>query len=826
MWIKQTTMKITLKNFRCYEDSTFDFGENGITLLSGSSGTGKTSILLGIYFALFGTGNKLAMYGKSSCTVTLEFDGMTVTRSKRPNRLVVNSIYEDDAGQSIIDKKFGDSFKTTGYISQNARDSFILMSPIEKLGFLEKFAFQDINLSIIKKRCKDLIKERNDNLLKTTSQLEIATAMLKELSEPEKVEFPLKCSKNNMERVIKNETIRSKNTITMIKKCNKEISSLQNELHSLQVLNAQIISKQEGLSSVIEKLADMSLEESMIEYKGEDKLQEYQDQLSTLISQRDLLMIQERYSDDVIRLQSMKENETLTKNNEIESIENSIWTEYTNDDCKTTIEEYKHTIKDLEKLHDLETDLDRYVVDEEQLSRYIEELVESKSNLDEKKKLLDRLELQQEIFQCPSCQVQLKFQDDDLKVYELDVNTDDESEDIDIVSKDIEKLKRKIISLESSIPIKKTKLERHKEISKSVKNIRDQYEELPSLSDMKNDLEYIRSYKLSQEELYKHLKFLKSNDSYSSTISSFEKSIEKQNIKINKLVEEKTKKYDNDLNEESIRQIIIIQKQNKEKLETFRREIKKLNGSKITFEKDIKFCTDEHINVYKNIKDESTIEGKINLNISELSKLSIKHEEHKKNLENIGKYQEYKTTLDVYNSWNTKISRLVKDEIECRKLYASVTLLKEKILEAESIAMLNVISSINTHTQGYLETFFPDNPISVKLVPFKETKSGKTVTRKPQINLEIEYKGMEADINMLSGGELSRVILSFALALGEMFNTPMMLLDECTSSLDQDLTGVVMEGIRDHFPGKLVLIIAHQVVKGQFDKVIQIGPTE
>ena len=95
--------------------------------------------------------------------------------------------------------------------------------------------------------------------------------------------------------------------------------------------------------------------------------------------------------------------------------------------------------------------------------------------------------------------------------------------------------------------------------------------------------------------------------------------------------------------------------------------------------------------------------------------------------------------------------------------------------------------------------------------------------RKPQINLEIEYKGMEADINMLSGGEMSRVILSFALALGEMFNTPMMLLDECTASLDQELTGVVMDGIRELFSGKLVLIIAHQVVKGQFDNVIQIG---
>ena len=55
-----------------------------------------------------------------------------------------------------------------------------------------------------------------------------------------------------------------------------------------------------------------------------------------------------------------------------------------------------------------------------------------------------------------------------------------------------------------------------------------------------------------------------------------------------------------------------------------------------------------------------------------------------------------------------------------------------------------------------------------------------------------------------------------------MFNTPIMLLDECTSSLDQELTNQVMEGIRDNFNGKLVLIIAHQVIKGSYDKVIEI----
>jgi len=67
-------MKIHLINFLCYIDSKFDFGKEGLTLISGSSGAGKSSILKGIFFALFGEGNKVQNYGKTSCSVELEFD--------------------------------------------------------------------------------------------------------------------------------------------------------------------------------------------------------------------------------------------------------------------------------------------------------------------------------------------------------------------------------------------------------------------------------------------------------------------------------------------------------------------------------------------------------------------------------------------------------------------------------------------------------------------------------------------------------------------------------------------------------------------------------
>ncbi len=70
--------KIILNNIRSYENQEINFPE-GSTLLSGDIGSGKTSILLGIEFALFGTqpgqkGSALLRNGKNSGRITLEFE--------------------------------------------------------------------------------------------------------------------------------------------------------------------------------------------------------------------------------------------------------------------------------------------------------------------------------------------------------------------------------------------------------------------------------------------------------------------------------------------------------------------------------------------------------------------------------------------------------------------------------------------------------------------------------------------------------------------------------------------------------------------------------
>ena len=158
-------MKITLENFLCHENMSLNLGEKGLSLVSGKSGTGKTSILKAIFFALFGEGTKLQTYGKKSTKVTLEFDDLKIVRTKRPNRLVLNDKYEDATAQEIINKKFGKTFKTSGYVQQNNLSSFILMSPTDKLAFLEKFAFENINLREIKAKCKAKILSSNNALI-------------------------------------------------------------------------------------------------------------------------------------------------------------------------------------------------------------------------------------------------------------------------------------------------------------------------------------------------------------------------------------------------------------------------------------------------------------------------------------------------------------------------------------------------------------------------------------------------------------------------------------------------------------------------------------
>jgi ABC-type transport system involved in cytochrome bd biosynthesis fused ATPase/permease subunit len=79
---------------------------------------------------------------------------------------------------------------------------------------------------------------------------------------------------------------------------------------------------------------------------------------------------------------------------------------------------------------------------------------------------------------------------------------------------------------------------------------------------------------------------------------------------------------------------------------------------------------------------------------------------------------------------------------------------------------------------------------------------------------------MQCDMSLLSGGEQARLNLAFILAFAHVFHSPLLLLDECTSNLDQELTEIVLEHIESMRISKVILI-AHQVVEGNFTQILR-----
>ena len=86
-------------------------------------------------------------------------------------------------------------------------------------------------------------------------------------------------------------------------------------------------------------------------------------------------------------------------------------------------------------------------------------------------------------------------------------------------------------------------------------------------------------------------------------------------------------------------------------------------------------------------------------------------------------------------------------------------------------------------------------------------------------------EGCNCKVSELSGGEQARLELAICLTINSLGNGPLLLLDECFSSLDAETSEEILELLKTYSSeqNKLILSICHQASEGSFDSVVNIS---
>lgn len=696
-------IKIILKNFRKFEKNEFSFNKH-LTLISGKSGKGKTTIFMAIIFALTGEGKKLITYGKTSCNVILELDisdtpntftsancqnirKICIMRSKRPNRLTVDLIihfdenntphksYEDKEAQTIIDDLFPQYH--LGYMSQRVDNkSFILMSPMDKMRFIQKVAFGNENVDVLHKNCRDLIRERKDDMMLTSRERETTEKMLDEL----------KIKKTN-ESTPEEDEKDEEDLTEKIKRFEKNIEQKKRLLDS----TISLVKFKKDLKTQLENIPMV-----------EDSITIIEDQIKNIHLQTQSW---ENYQREKKKLDKLEKPSDFKK------------------------EDLKIMISDMKLLIDLQSQI---------------------KTLDNLKKQLDVVQKQiQDVsipMICPECNKKLELWCDTSGNATLSPCVDRaEESNQKMHPSTLARRPRVVTTYEDAknIEQKKYKLQLQiQELEKKRNELVALKKEYPDLDDPKYQLDVLYQIWRNDEEYEKQKNICDSFKIKKSPNNGLE-------LSLNELKQKQKNIYARNEKESSYNSIKVH-----ENVDDIKNELNHLNAELV----DIK----ERQNHFQSVK-----------------------------------------------YWN-KVDKLSKHEEILNKSYPRAVKLQNIIKKAEKLAIEETIEQINLHVQLYLDYFLENVTVCLAF-----DKDGT------KLNVNVTQNNFESDLNNLSGGELARVVLAFTIALADMNNVKLLLLDECVSSLDQETTTSVIKTIQNNFNGQIICI-AHQTTTGIFDHVLEL----
>jgi len=741
-------------------------------------------------------------------------------------------------------------------------NNFLALSSNEKLLFLERLSFGDSDeINIIKKNAKDKIKIKKDEHIELYTKVKLLSDDFDKLKKPDKVDFPLSGKYDKNKIVI--ESQKYANLKDKIVGHTVSISNLYSYLEEYKRIHAWIISndkklkyaenkKNEYLDSMTRLNFDengLSYLESLLEkYRKKKKYYQLKDQyeksyeeytnlctqeMNTMIKNRDDLLTERGKEKDVdIMAKEIKELNIRLKhlisvnesNDEIYAINKRLsCIQYTEDDL---------------------TDL----AQKEDKIRH------------EKDNILQRLEFRK----CPKCDTSLNIQKkekiwivSEAKDNVIDKKTANEiviqlNDELQCISVKIDAVRNGLYEIKN-LEVKKSNLIRSIKECMTVSNLSeisigpDSVVKLQAdIQNKKDTLDFYTSCQYKINDLNNRI----NKKVYSTSLLTIKKKVAEQGKQFASLkgdeitsgsdsgdISSDSETDGDTFDEEETLSKIKTQRDARDKQFKYKTDFESVSKDIINYENEICSLNRKLSNVKKSVLNITNTGDRESLSEDDLTLYKVEklYEEEKILLENsnhellgyknreilIKKYEVYRKELKAYRNFEEKLELHKKDEIECSHKLSMYNQFFKKIQEAESLIINSAIENINALVKFYLEKFFEDNPIDIRLMSFRETK--KDI--KPIINIQVTRDGIEMDLSSLSGGEIDRVSLAFILAVNQSVNSDILLLDECLSSLNQELLLDIVEVLKDHLHNKTILITLHQTVTSIFDNVVTIDDT-
>lgn len=806
-------MKLTLTNFRCHSNGSFTIPDNGLILLAGESGAGKSTVLTAICYALYGKINgkikKPYTHGKNTSKVELEYEsrGLSVVRTSKPNRLLVTYDgveYEDDAAQSVIDMAMGMNyieFLASSYIIQNRDVSVLTMTPTEQVDFIHNLAFSSTTSEVTVEAVKNAIKENMRNITEEKKQVESQILLLqsqiadKSIDEPE---IP-----DEIKQGIRGDTIREE-----IRKLNDELTTINRkiELMSSKLQEARSISKK--TQTTRDAISKYELEIAF----NNDKLAQLKTQIGTQTLQQfeeEHALLQKAYSintyiqnidEQQAQYESMKADHIQQLTQKIDELQGKLLSNDTILHLRKENEELNGEMLIFNKLDAKRKAIQIfnetkdwsfyfYNFDNSNPSELLKYLILQRENIYSQIKGIVSSE---NIKDCPVCCTQLSVHQD--HIFKVDDTVDDVDSMLfasyNLLSEKINNINSIIDDLNIPDPRFSTILEYKKKIDANEKLV------------MKNDytLEEIERLSSPQSATTPTL------DKMKSKIDETRKLIENESKdpRTTKVIKNEMNKIAMEMNK--LTQLTSDVEEINRIIENLNKKIKK-SSAELLIETGGKGLSIEEL---ENTSSELT---------ATLMQINEQIHDKRRTLDNIAEYESYqRNQKDITRLQNTISNKQAEIE-EILVRYDGYVGLDKSCKEAEILALDKTIASINEHAKVYLEKMF-EEPIHVRLESVKEV--GKVT--KLQVHTLIEYHGETYDnIDELSGGEKQRCELAFLLAVNDMLGSPMLLLDECLNNLDSTINTEVLTFLREICEDKMLLVVSHEAVRGVFEHEVEIS---